>query len=157
MENACETTRGKRGIFEPVQQSMGHHVWKWVDSILNTYYSDTFCVTEHVLARLLSLNVLRFGRAIVPRCDHFRRVHVDFFYCFSVWNNIPKLCETFCIHPVYSQYWTIILPLVLYGYETWSLILREEHKLRVFENSVLRRIFGPKRDEVIGGWRKLHN
>jgi hypothetical protein len=52
---------------------------------------------------------------------------------------------------------TIILPVVLYGCETWSLILREEHKLRVFENRVLRRIFGPKRDEVTGDWRKLHN
>jgi hypothetical protein len=40
------------------------------------------------------------------------------------------------------------LPVVLYGYETWSLTLREEHRLRVFENRVLRRIFGPKRDEV---------
>jgi hypothetical protein len=46
---------------------------------------------------------------------------------------------------------------VLYGCETWSLTLREEHRLRVFENRVLRRIFGPKRDEVTGGWRKLHN
>jgi hypothetical protein len=54
-------------------------------------------------------------------------------------------------------YKTIIFPVVLYGYETWSLTLREEHRLRVFENSVLMRIFGPKRDEVIGGWTKLHN
>jgi hypothetical protein len=54
-------------------------------------------------------------------------------------------------------YKTIILSVVLYGYETWSLTLREEHTLRVFENRVLRRIFGPKRDEVIGQWRKLHN
>jgi hypothetical protein len=46
---------------------------------------------------------------------------------------------------------------VLYERETWSLTLREEHTLRVFENRVLRRIFGPKRDEVTGGWRKLHN
>jgi hypothetical protein len=46
---------------------------------------------------------------------------------------------------------------VLYGCETWSLILREEHRLRIFENRVLRRIFGPKRDKVIGGRRKLHN
>jgi len=52
---------------------------------------------------------------------------------------------------------TIILPLVLYGCETWSLILREECRLRVFENRVLRRIFGPKKDEVTGEWRKLHN
>jgi hypothetical protein len=51
----------------------------------------------------------------------------------------------------------MILPVVLYGYETWSLTVREEHKLRVFETRVLRRIFGPKRDEVTGGWRKLHN
>jgi hypothetical protein len=49
------------------------------------------------------------------------------------------------------------LPVVLYGCETWSLTLREEHGLRVFENRVLRRIFGPKRDEVMGEWRKLHN
>jgi hypothetical protein len=52
-------------------------------------------------------------------------------------------------------YRTIILPVVLYGYETVT--LREEHRLRVFENGVLRRIFGPKRDEVSGEWRKLHN
>jgi hypothetical protein len=45
----------------------------------------------------------------------------------------------------------------LYRCETWSLTLREEHKLRVFEKRVLRRIFGTKKDEVIGGWRKLHN
>jgi hypothetical protein len=54
-------------------------------------------------------------------------------------------------------YKTIILPVILYGCKTWSLKLREEHRLRVFENRVLRRIFGPKRDEVPGVWRKLHN
>jgi hypothetical protein len=46
---------------------------------------------------------------------------------------------------------------VLYGCETWSLKLKEKHRLRVLENRVLRKIFGPKRDEVIGGWGKLHN
>jgi hypothetical protein len=54
-------------------------------------------------------------------------------------------------------YKTIILPVILYGCKTWSLTLREEHRLRMFENKVLRRIFGPKRNEVTGGWRKLHN
>jgi len=54
-------------------------------------------------------------------------------------------------------YRTIILPVVLYGCETWSLILREERMLRMFENRVLRRAFGPKRDEVTGEWRKLHS
>jgi hypothetical protein len=51
---------------------------------------------------------------------------------------------------------TIIFP-VVYGCETWLLTLREEYRLRVFENRVLRRIFGPKRDEVTREWRKLHN
>jgi hypothetical protein len=54
-------------------------------------------------------------------------------------------------------YRTIILPFVLYGCETWSLTLREEQRLRVFENRVLRRILGPKRDEATGDWRRLHN
>jgi len=49
------------------------------------------------------------------------------------------------------------LPVVLYGCETWSLKLREERKLRVFENMVLRRIFGRKREEVTGEWRRFHN
>jgi hypothetical protein len=52
-------------------------------------------------------------------------------------------------------YRSIILPVVLYGCETWSLTLREERKLRVFENMVLRRMFGPRRDEVTGEWRRL--
>jgi hypothetical protein len=52
---------------------------------------------------------------------------------------------------------TVILPVVLYGCGIWSLTLKEEHKVRMFENRVLRRIFGRKRDEVMGGWRKLHN
>ena len=54
-------------------------------------------------------------------------------------------------------YRTIILPVVLYAFETWSLTLREERRLRVFENRVLRRVFAPKRDEVTGERRKLHN
>jgi hypothetical protein len=54
-------------------------------------------------------------------------------------------------------YKTIILPLVVYGCETWFVTLREEHRLRVFENRVLRGIFGAKGDEVTGEWRKLHS
>jgi len=65
-------------------------------------------------------------------------------------------CRIFCLPGCYPKnikikiYRTIILPVVLYGCETWSLILREERKLRVFENMVFRRIFGPRRDEVTG-------
>jgi hypothetical protein len=58
---------------------------------------------------------------------------------------------------IYKSIILIILPVVLYGCETCSLTLREKYRLRVFENRVLTRIFGPKRDEVTGGWRKLHN
>ena len=54
-------------------------------------------------------------------------------------------------------YRTIILPVVLYGCETWSLTLQDKRKLRLMENMVLRRIFGPRRDEVKGEWRRLHN
>jgi hypothetical protein len=53
-------------------------------------------------------------------------------------------------------YKTLILPVVLYGYETWSLTLEEEQRLRVFENRMLRKISGPKKEED-GSWRKLHN
>jgi hypothetical protein len=56
-----------------------------------------------------------------------------------------------------KTYKTIILPVVLYGCETWFVTLREEHRLRVFENRVLRGMFGPKRDEVMEEWRKMHN
>ena len=73
-----------------------------------------------------------------------RAVHLIFnALFFSIYNILP--------------YRTIILPVVLYGCETWSLTLREERKLRVFEHMVLRRIFGPMRYEVTGEWRKLHN
>jgi hypothetical protein len=54
-------------------------------------------------------------------------------------------------------YKAIILPVILYGCETWSLTLRKEHRPRIFENRVLRRIFGPNRDVVTREWRKLHN
>jgi hypothetical protein len=68
-----------------------------------------------------------------------------FFFCRLLYRNVKV-----------KIYKTVILLVVLYGCETWSLILREEHRLRVFENRVLRRIIGPKRGEVMGEWRKLH-
>jgi hypothetical protein len=55
------------------------------------------------------------------------------------------------------MYKAVIVPVVLYGCETWSITLREGHRLRVFGNRVLRGMFGPKRDEVTGEWRKLHS
>jgi hypothetical protein len=69
-------------------------------------------------------------------------------------------CRTFRLLPINVKiriYKTIILPVVLHGCETWSLTLREEHRLKVFKNRVLKRIFGPKWDEMMGEWRKLHN
>jgi hypothetical protein len=84
-----------------------------------------------------------------------RRLHLDK----TCYHSVQKVTSSHLL-PINVKtriYITIILPVVLYGCETWSLPLREEHRLRVFEKRVLRRIFGPKRDEVIGGWRKLHN
>ena len=72
-------------------------------------------------------------------------------------------CRVFCLPGCYPKnlkikiYRTIILPVVLYGCETWSLTLRKDRKLRVFENMMLRRILEPRRDEVTGEWRRLHN
>jgi hypothetical protein len=57
----------------------------------------------------------------------------------------------------FKMYKIIILPVVLYGCETWSVMLREKHRLKVFESRVLRRTFEPKKDEVTRKWRKLHN
>jgi hypothetical protein len=89
----------------------------------------------------------------------------------QTWRLLEKRPFIASIIPCPSLYKTIMLPVVVYGCETWSLTLREEHRLRVFENRVLRRIFGlrvfenrvlrrifgPKRDEVTAEWRKLHN
>jgi hypothetical protein len=61
------------------------------------------------------------------------------------------------LHSVNILYKTIIFPVVLYGCETWSLALIEQRRLGVADNRMLRRIFGSRRDEVTGGWRKLHN
>jgi len=75
--------------------------------------------------------------------------------CHSVQNLLPSslLSKNLKI----KIYRTVILPVVLYGCEIWSLTLREERRLRVFESRMLRRIFGPKRDEVTRERRKLHN
>ena len=102
----------------------------------------------------------------------------DFCRCFTLSfranTRIIQHCRSFtdaCYHSVQNLlssrllsknlkikiYRTIILPVVLYGCETRSLTLREKRRLRVFENRVLRKVFGPKRDEVTGEWRKLHN
>jgi hypothetical protein len=69
-------------------------------------------------------------------------------------------CRMLCLpgcYPKTQRLGYTVLPVGLYECETWSLTLREEQRLRVFENRMLRRIFGPKRDEATGAWRRLHN
>jgi hypothetical protein len=75
----------------------------------------------------------------------------------SLWifNDFQERLEKLLSSRLLSKNLKIILPVVLYGCVTWSRTLREEHRLRVFENRVLRRIFGPKRDEVTVEWRKI--
>jgi hypothetical protein len=100
---------------------------------LGTTLTDQNCMHEEISGRLNSENV----------CYH----------------SVQSLLSSYllCMNIKIKIYKTTILPVVLYGCETWSLRLREEHTLRVFENRVLRRIFGPMRDEVTEEWRKLQN
>jgi hypothetical protein len=100
---------------------------------LGTTLTDQNCIHEEIKSRLNSGNA----------CYH------------SVQSLLSSRLLSRNVKVKYAK--TIILPVVLYGCETWSLTLREENRLRVFENRVLRRIFGTKRDEVTGEWRKLHN
>jgi hypothetical protein len=100
---------------------------------LGTTLTDQNCIHEEINGRLNSGNACYHSvQSLLLSCLLSRNVKVKI-------------------------YKTIILSVVLFGCETWSLTLREEHRLRVVENMVLRRIFGPKRDEVTGEWRKLHN
>jgi hypothetical protein len=88
--------------------------------------------------KILNIKVYKkFGECLLPFGSEFSVLRL------LSRNSKVKICNT------------IILPVVLYGCETWSLTLREEHRLRVFENRVLRGIFGHNRDEVTGEWRKL--
>jgi hypothetical protein len=74
----------------------------------------------------------------------------------TIWSR--TFCLLICCQKFKNEnHKTIILSVVVYGCETWSLTLKKEHRLRVFENRVLRKISGPKRDEVTGELRKLHN
>jgi len=100
---------------------------------LGTTIADHNSIQEEIKSRLKSRN----------SCNH----SVQDLLSFSLLSKDIKI----------EIYGSIILPVVLYGCETWSLTLREERKLRVFENSVLRRLFGPKRDEVTGEGKKLYN
>ena len=99
--------------------------------------------------RLRSSTTSHNETIIIFGCGH---VHLTVIYAI---NELYCFCHVYVAHV--KEYRTTILPIVLYGCETWSLTLREERKLRVFENMVLRRIFGPRRDEVTGEWRKLYN
>jgi len=100
---------------------------------LGTALTNTKSIQEEIKSRLKSWNA----------CYHSVQNLLS-------WSLLHKYIKT-------KIHGTIILPVVLYGCETWSLMLREVHRLRVFENWVLRRIFGAERDEVTGEWRKLHN
>jgi hypothetical protein len=77
----------------------------------------------------------------------------------ACYNSVQKLLSTCLLSKniKIKIYKTILFPVILYGCETWSLTVREAYRLRKFENRLLRRLLGLKRDEVTGGWRKLHN
>jgi hypothetical protein len=104
-----------------------------------TCHSITYLGMTVSNQNLIEKEIKNFGNAC------YRSVQNSLQSCLTPKNEKIQICKT------------IILHVVLYGCETWFLRLREELRLRVFENSVPRRIFGPKRVDVTGGWRKLHN
>jgi hypothetical protein len=125
----CKKAGQKHGIKKANRSFEGVAKFKY----LGTTLTDQNCMQEEIKSRLNSGNACYHSvQSLLSSCLLSRNVKVKI-------------------------YKTIIPPVVLYGCETWSLTLREKHRLRVFENRALRRIFGPKRDEVTGEWRKLHN
>jgi hypothetical protein len=100
---------------------------------LGTTLTDQNCMHKEVKRKLNSGNV----------CNHLIQSLLS--SCLLSWKIKVKICKT------------IILSVVLFGCETWSVTLREKHRLKAFENKMFRRIFGPKRDEVMEEWKKLNN
>jgi len=116
---------------------------------------------------------VRIDNSTFERVEEFKYFGTNLTYQNSIAEEIKSRLKSgnACYHSVHSLLFsrlqsknlkmkisrTIILPVVLFGCGTWSLTFREERKLRVFENMVLRIIFGPRRDEVTGEWRSLHN
>jgi hypothetical protein len=127
---SCHQTAGQSNYIKVANKSF-EKMAKFKD--LGATLTDQNCIHEEIRSRLYSGNA-----------------------CYHTVQNLLS-CRLLSRNVKIEIYKTIILPVVLYGYESLSLTLREEHRLRVFENWVRRRIFGPKRDEVTGGWRKLHN
>ena len=121
-----------------IQFQNSHHIWCVICCLCPLFclscHDKCFTIPEEIKSRLMSGNA----------CYH----SVQNLLSSSLLSKNLKIKIYIC---------NIILLVVLYGCETWSLTLREERKLRVFENMVLRRIFGPRRYEVTGEWRRLHN
>jgi len=119
------------------------------------------------------IHSVRIGNSTLERVEEFKYLGTTLTNQNSIVEEIKSRLRSgnVCYHSVQNRlsyrllsknlkikiFRNIILPIGLYGCETWSLTLREERKLRVFENMALRRIFGPRRDEVTGEWKGLHN
>ena len=127
--------------------------------ILNTsqcnhsYVYQYLCkATYRICVMCWNLQLVRFNSILEERKSRLRLGNA----CYHLVQNLLS-SRLLCKNLKSKIYRTVILPVVLYGCETWSLTLREERKLRVFENMMLRRIFGPTRDEVTGDWMRFHN
>ena len=127
-----------------------HHYFSWIVSFQNQRYICKMLPleTKHSGGKLLPHSDLGGGGVVSRGNKKQQALQQDLLLCINN-NNIIIIIIIIIII-------TVILP-VLYGCETWSLRLREERRLRVFENRVLRRVFGAKRDDVTGEWTKLHN
>ena len=145
----------------------------FTDDIDVKYCRFDSCVVAAVWSDFVSCDFLRIDNSTFDRVEEFKYLGTTLTYQNSIaeeiksrlkagnarYHSVQNLLSSslFSKNTKIKLYRNIILSVVLYGCETWSLTLREERRLRVFENRVMRRIFGPTRDEVTGEWRKLQN
>ena len=132
------------------------------DAFQKSLYQNILCIDHKIMISNITFEMMEqfkyFGTTLTNQIPFMKKLSAD-------WNQgmlVIILCRIFVFqfaiqkHKI-KTYRTVILPVVSYGYETWSLTLREKRRISVFENRLLRRIFEPKRQEVTGEWRRVSN
>ena len=132
-----------RPVYVPANQYISQCLCLYPVSIITSMIHNHSSTTDAAWPQRFTASLKKHVHTQLPACSH----------------SVQKLLSSTVLskNVKIKIYGTVTLPVVLYGCETWSLTLRQGRRLRVFENRVLRRIFGPKGDEARGEWRKVHN
>jgi len=125
----------------------------WYDRILHS----EVCITSTVLllSHLSFCSCVSSGHIMVVTVTH--QVKGRLYWWNACYHSVQSLLSSFSLSKPICIYWPVVLPVILCACETWCVTLRRRTRLKVFENKVLKKIFGPKWEEVTGDWRKLHN